>query len=117
MPSCPTTRATWFNNDLVHHALVQPYTPDSVDRCDLLVACCGFERCVTSVYLGPYDAMVTCIQCLGTNWEATVAEMDRKGYLTQVENLETDGQLHRILMEGKAFAESALQPSPASRWR
>jgi hypothetical protein len=117
MPKTPTTRATWFNNDLVHHALVQPYTAHDVDRCDLLVACSGYERCVLSENLRHYDDMVTCLTCLGTNWDSTLAEMDRQGLLTKVEDLATDAVLHRILMEGKAFAASALQPSPASRWR
>lgn len=109
MPKCPTTRATWFNNGLVHHALVQPHYPDDPSRADLLVACSGFERCVNSFNLGPYDSVVTCLSCLGTGWEITLERMERDGGFERVENIETDGILHRILMEGGAFAESALR--------
>lgn len=109
MSTTPTTRATWRNSNLVHHALVQPYSRDDVSRCDLLVACCGFERCVISTNLGPYDDMITCITCLGTNWDATLEEMDRQGLLTKADGLSEDTVLHRILMEGNAFAPTALR--------
>jgi hypothetical protein len=82
-----------------------------------MVACRGFVRRANSLYVADYANMITCITCLGTNWEATVAALERLGRLTLVQDLDKDGELHRILMEGKALAESALQPSPASRWR
>lgn len=109
MPKTPTTRATWRNSNLVHHALVQPYKLDDASRCDLLVACSGFERCVVSTNLGHYDDMVTCLTCLGTNWDATLEEMDRQSLLTKIENIAEDAVLHRILMEGNAFAPTALR--------
>ena len=109
MPKTPTTRATWFNNGLVHHALVQPSIGNDHTRCDLLVACSGFERCVISANLRPHDNIVTCLSCLGTGWEVTLERMEREGGFKHVENIETDGMLHRILMEGGAFAPSALR--------
>jgi hypothetical protein len=110
MSTTPTTRCTYItNDDLIHHALVQPRTLEDPTRCDLMVACLGFRRDIGSAALRPYDEMINCLSCLGTNWEITVAQMDRDGLLTKVESLDKDAVLHRILMEGKAFAESALR--------
>lgn len=105
----PTTRATWFNENLVHHVLVQPRYGIRSNVCDVLIACLGYRDGVSSVYLGPYTDMITCISCLGTNWEATVKKMDEDGLLTKTEALHRDAVLHRILFEGKAFADSALR--------
>ena len=117
MPKTPTTRATWRHNGLVHHVLVQPDRVEDASTCHLLVACDGFRGDGFSMDLGHYDDMVTCVSCLGSNWEATVGKMDRDGLLSKVEDMHEDAVLHRIMMEGGAFADSALRPSPASRWR
>lgn len=111
MPKTPTTRATWQNGGLVHHALVQPHLPGDSNYCDLLVSCRGYVQRANSLYLGNYDNMITCMSCLGTNWEFTVDKMEADGLLTKVEDLETDSVLHRILMEGNAFARTAMRPT------
>ncbi len=112
MSKTPTTRCTYLtNDDLLHHALVQPRTLEDPTRCDLMVACLGFRKDVGSAALRHYDDMITCLSCLGTNWEETVGYMEESDALTKVESLETDGVLHRILMEGGAFAPSALRPN------
>lgn len=109
MPPTPTTRATWLHDGLVHEVLVQPRGVFVSNQCDLLVACRGFLKGVDSRDLLKPDEMITCISCVGTNWKATVDKMDAEGLLTKLEDLETDGVLHRILMEGGAFADSALR--------
>lgn len=110
MSRTPTTRCTYItNNDLLHYALVQPRTLEDPTRCDLLVACIGFQTNIGSAALRHPDEMVTCLSCIGTNWEATVARMDHDGLLTRTDALDKDAVLHRILMEGGAFAASALR--------
>lgn len=105
----PTTRATWLNVALVHEVLVQPRKRYGPIECDLLVACCGYIEAADSRDLRTLDEMVTCLSCIGTNWKATVDKMDADGLLTKVKDIATDSVLHRILMEGGAFADSALK--------
>jgi len=110
MSTTPTTRCTYItNDDLLHHALVQPRTLADPTRCDLIVACLGYKKDISSAALRHYDEMVNCLSCRGTNWEITLTAMERQGLLIKVESLDKDAVLHRILMEGGAFAASALQ--------
>ncbi len=104
----PTSRCTWIDGSgLTHYALVQPRTTFRSDLCDLLVACSGFKKGRNIKFVGPVDAVVNCITCLGSKWETETKEMEEDGRLMEIEELKSD----YILTEHLLTAGALMPPS------
>lgn len=96
----PTSSLTWTDaRGLVHRGVAQPHTLAAPDRIDLLSPCQGFLRGWAEGVIGPSDAVVTCITCLGdTAWGYTYELMRETCVINARISVQDDGTvLHTLL--------------------
>ncbi len=59
-------------------------------------------------FIRPADAVVNCLACLATNWEAEVSRMAEEGLLMEIEDLKRDYILSEHLITSGALSPLAL---------